>query len=144
MVPTSARLLAALAAAVFLLPLTLVVALGATWPYVPQLVGLLSAAVCAVPVFYRRRNPFRVACAAAGFTVAAVWVPLAILCALMVATFGGWAWLLFALLLPAAAITALIAAFQRARGAECGRVAVALGRAMGALSLLCWGYVMLR
>ncbi|MFG2843729.1 hypothetical protein ACGF12_11225 [Kitasatospora sp. NPDC048296] len=101
-------------------------------------VGLLTAAICAVPVFCRRQDRFRVACAAAGFTVAGVWVPLLILGLLAVLGLGGWVWYLAFLFMPVAAIAALIAAFQRARGPECGRVAVALGWSAAAASVACW------
>ncbi|WP_218202439.1 hypothetical protein [Kitasatospora aureofaciens] len=142
--PASARWLAGVAVAVFLLPLAVMVGtFGVAWPYFQDLVGLVCPAACAVPVFYRERNPFRVACAAAGAVVAAVWVPLALIAIWPVLALGCWSWFLLCLFLPIAAITALIAAFQRARGAECGRVAAALGWAVGALSVICWVYVTL-
>ncbi|WP_153466704.1 hypothetical protein [Streptomyces kaniharaensis] len=46
------------------------------------------ASAVAVPVFFPRRDRFRVACAAAGFAVAAVWVPLILLTFFAVLGFG--------------------------------------------------------
>ncbi|MET8625514.1 hypothetical protein ABZW30_17500 [Kitasatospora sp. NPDC004669] len=123
----------------FVPPLVLIGSVfGIGWPYVHYLVGLVSAVACAVPVCFRRRDRFRVGCAAAGFTVAAVWVPLTILAFFPVLVFGGWAWFLACLSVPVAAITALIAAFQRARGPECGRTAAALGWSAAAVSVAGW------
>ncbi|MFH8382629.1 hypothetical protein ACH4E7_17015 [Kitasatospora sp. NPDC018058] len=141
--PASARWLAGVAVAVFVPPLVLIGSVfGIGWPYVHHLVGLVSAAACAVPVAVpacsRRRDHFRVACAAAGFTVAAVWVPLTVLAFFAVLVFGGWAWFLTCLSVPVAAITALIAAFQRARGPECGRTAAVLGWSAAAASVAGW------
>ncbi|MFI9160736.1 hypothetical protein [Kitasatospora aureofaciens] len=89
--------------------------------------GLLTAVVCTVPVFCRCEDRFRVACAAAGFTVVAVWVPPLIIGFLAVLPLCGWVWCLAYLFMPVAAVATLIAAFQRARGPECGRMAVAVG-----------------
>ncbi|MFE3501331.1 hypothetical protein [Kitasatospora sp. NPDC059160] len=138
-VPTSARWLAGVASAVPLVPLVLIApTCGAGLRLFLSAVGLLSGAVCAVPVFYRRQDRFRVACAAAGFTVAAVWVPLLIIGLLAALALGGWAWFLAFLLMPVAAISVLIAAFQRARGLEHGRAAVALGGLAAAVSVAGW------
>ncbi|WP_188309796.1 hypothetical protein [Streptomyces sp. CBMA123] len=138
-VPASARWLAGAASAVFLVPLLpLAGAYGVGLRLFLAAVGLLTAAACAVPVFYRRRDRFRVACAAAGFTVAAVWLPFLVIGLLAVLSLGGWAWFLAFLFMPVAAITALIAAFQRARGPECGRAAVALGWIAATASAVGW------
>ncbi|MGW2375156.1 MULTISPECIES: hypothetical protein [Kitasatospora] len=138
-VPASARWLAGVACAVFVVPLVLVAATyGVSLLLFLCVVGLLTAAVCAVPVFYRRQDRFRVACAAAGFTVAGVWLPLLVLALLTVLSLGGWASYLTYLLTPVAAITALIAAFQRARGTDRGRVAVVLAWSAAAASMAGW------
>ncbi|MGW3039376.1 hypothetical protein ACWC9T_04835 [Kitasatospora sp. NPDC001159] len=138
-VPASARWLAGVAVAVFLPPLVLIgPVFGIGWPYVHHSVGLVSAVACAVPACLRRRDRFRVACAAAGFAVAAVWVPLTVLAFFAVLVFGGWAWFLTCLSVPVAAITAMIAAFQRARGPECGRTAAVLGWSAAAVSAAGW------
>ncbi|MFI9360731.1 hypothetical protein ACIG5E_06675 [Kitasatospora sp. NPDC053057] len=141
-VPASARWLAGVACAVFVVPLVLImVAYGVSarlFLLFLSMVGLLTAAVCTVPVFYRRQDRFRVACAAAGFTVAGVWVPLLILGVLAALDQGSWAWCLAYLFMSVAAIAALIAAFQRACGPDCGRVAVALGWSAAVVSMACW------
>ncbi|MFF2143142.1 hypothetical protein [Kitasatospora sp. NPDC058190] len=139
-VPASARWSAGVAVAVCVVPSVLIAVTcrGVDLRLFLCAVGLLAAVVCAVPVFYRRQDRFRVACAAAGFTVAGVWVPLLILGLLAVLSLGGWAWYLAYLFMPVSAIAALIAAFQRARGPECGRVAVAFGWSAAAASVACW------
>ncbi|MFJ7246144.1 hypothetical protein ACIQWA_16015 [Kitasatospora sp. NPDC098652] len=138
-VPASARWSAGMASAVFLVPLILIAPTYEVglWLFLAA-VGLLTAAVCSVPSFYRRQDRFRVACAAAGFTVAGVWLPLLILGLLAVLSLGGWPWFLAFLFMPVAAISALIAAFQRARGPEHGRAAVALGRVAAVVSVAGW------
>lgn len=138
-VPASARWLAGVASVVFLAPQVLIApTYGVSLRLFLSAVGLLTGAACAVPVFYRRQDRFRVACAAAGFTVAGVWVPLLILGLLAVLLLGGWAWFLAFLFMPVAAISALIAAFQRARGPERGRAAVALGWVAAGVSVAGW------
>ncbi|MER7669570.1 hypothetical protein ABTY61_14015 [Kitasatospora sp. NPDC096128] len=138
-VPASARWLAGAASAVFLVPQVLIApTYGVSLRLFLAAVGLLTGAVCAVPVLYRRQDRFRVACAAAGFTVAGVWVPLLILGLLAVLSLGGWAWFLAFLFMPVTAISTLIAAFQRARGPEHGRAAVALGWVAAAVSVAGW------
>ncbi|CAM5623049.1 hypothetical protein BOQ63_032165 [Streptomyces viridifaciens] len=138
-VPASARWSAGMACAVFVVPLVLIAgAYGVSFALFLSAVGLLTAVVCTVPVFCRREDRFRVACAAAGFTVAAVWVPLLIIGFLAVLPLCGWAWCLAYLFMPVAAVTTLIAAFQRARGPECGRTAVAPGWLAAVASAAGW------
>ncbi|MFD8708715.1 hypothetical protein ACFV1W_40085 [Kitasatospora sp. NPDC059648] len=129
-----------MACAVFGVPLVLIAgAYGVSLRLVLlSAVGLLTAVVCTVPVCCRREDRFRVACAAAGFTVAAVWVPLLITGFLAVLPLDGWFWYLAYLFMPVAAVATLIAAFQQARGPECGRTAVALGWLAAAASVAGW------
>ncbi|MFD9690564.1 hypothetical protein ACFWXO_32940, partial [Kitasatospora sp. NPDC059088] len=106
-----------MASAVPLVPLVLIApTCGAGLRLFLSAVGLLSGAVCAVPVFYRRQDRFRVACAAAGFTVAAVWVPLLIIGLLAALALGGWAWFLAFLLMPVAGGARRVWRRQPARG----------------------------
>ncbi|MGA5816614.1 hypothetical protein ACPC54_01935 [Kitasatospora sp. NPDC094028] len=143
-VPTSARWLAGVAVAVFTVPLLLTLALsGVSWPFVVPIIELLSAAGCAVPFCYRDRNRFRVACAAGGAIVASLWTPAMIFVVWVSVVLDDWGWSVAHLALAGAAIAALIAAFQRARGVACGRTAAAVGWAAGALSLGAWACVAL-
>ncbi|MFJ2582627.1 hypothetical protein [Kitasatospora aureofaciens] len=122
----SARWLAALAVAVCLLPLVIVVpVLGFRGP-LPHMAALVGAAACAVPLFRREQDAFRVSCAAAGAVAAIATVPLLFVGNWTVTLLGGWS-LFLLLLYPTAAIPALIAAFHRARGREYGLVAAAVG-----------------
>ncbi|MFI6155496.1 hypothetical protein ACIBCA_22745 [Kitasatospora sp. NPDC051170] len=142
-VPASARLLAAAATAVFVLPLLLALArFGVAWPYLVPAVQLLSAAGCAAPICFRRRDHFRVACAAAGAIVASLWTPVLIVGGLIL-LFTDFRWAIACFAMVAAAIAVLIAAFQRAKGAECGRPAVVVGWSAAALALTDWAYVAL-
>ncbi|MDH6704099.1 hypothetical protein P3T27_000800 [Kitasatospora sp. MAA19] len=142
-VPGSARWLAGLAASVCLLPLALAVVAFGLQGSILHVVALVGAVACAVPVCYRERGPFRVACAAAGTVVAVASVPLLFVSIWFVIGFGGWFLLADFVFLPIAAIPALVAAFQRARGPEYGRGAAALGWFVGVLSLLGWSLVTL-
>ncbi|MER7846582.1 hypothetical protein ABTZ03_21785 [Kitasatospora sp. NPDC096077] len=138
-IPASARWLAGAASAVFLVPFILTaLTRGVSGQLYLCAIGLLTGAFCTVPVFYRRRDRFRVACAAAGFSVAAVWVPVLVIGLLAALGLGAWDWFLGYLALPLAAIAALIGAFQRAYGPDSGRSAVAVGWAAAAVSAACW------
>ncbi|WP_369184333.1 hypothetical protein [Streptomyces sp. Y1] len=144
LVPTSARRLVGVAVAVFAVPLLLTFRpSGVIWSHVVQGVELLSAAGCAAPLCFRDRKRFRVACAAGGAVVASLWTPALLLGLLAALALGDWGWLLTHLALAGAAIAALIAAFQRAKGADHGRPAAAIGWAAGALSLGAWACVAL-
>ncbi|MEV8322759.1 hypothetical protein [Kitasatospora sp. NPDC056731] len=142
-VPGSARVLAGLAAAVCLLPLVLAAVafgLGGSFLFL-HVIALVSTVAAAVPVCYRERGPFRIACAAAGAVVAVASVPLLFVGIWFVIGFGAWLMLAAFLFLPVAAIPALVAAFQRARGPEYGQTAAVLGWTVGVLSLLGWSLV---
>lgn len=135
-VPGSAKRLAALAVAVALLPLVVLTTAFDGMLTFLHLVGLLGGIACAVPLFFRKRDPFRVACAAAGAVVAVISVPMLILSLWAMAVFEDWLVLPLSLLyLPVAAIPSLVAAFQRARGPECGRVTAVVARCTGGASL---------
>ncbi|MGW3229550.1 hypothetical protein [Kitasatospora sp. NPDC001095] len=139
----SARWLTALGIVAFLLPVIAMTAGRGTSALVFYLPALLCVAVCAVPSFFRRRDRFRIACAAAGMTVAAVSAPPGVL-GLWFAVFApGWARLLYLafLALPVTAIAALIAGFQRAKGRGSGRRAVAVAWAATAITVAGWGYI---
>ncbi|MFG2904457.1 hypothetical protein ACGF13_05255 [Kitasatospora sp. NPDC048286] len=139
----SARWLTGLGIVAFLLPMLAMAAsrrMSAPAFYLP---ALLCVAVCAVPSFFRRRDRFRIACAAAGMTVAAVSAPPGVLGLLFAVFAPGWGWLLYLafLALPVTAIAALIAGFQRAKGRDSGRRAVAVAWAATAITVTGWGYI---
>ncbi|MEU9043762.1 MULTISPECIES: hypothetical protein [unclassified Kitasatospora] len=137
-VPVSARWLSGLGIVAFLLPLVPVLAgFGPAGAFL-YAVGLLCAAGCAVPLFFRDPKRFRVACAAAGMGVAAVSVPLALAGLLIALAIAGWTPYLAFLALPITAIAGLIAGFQRARGRECGRGAAVVAWACAAITVIGW------
>ncbi|MFJ9691838.1 hypothetical protein [Kitasatospora sp. NPDC101183] len=137
--PTSARWSAAAAVAVFALPALLTaLLLGLSWPYLAPVVELLSAAACVAPLCFRRRDHFRVACAAAGAIVASVWLPTLLVFTVLCLGIGDLLGLLARFAAVAASIAALIAAFQRAKGTEHGRPAAFVGWTASALALASW------
>ncbi|MFJ7907702.1 hypothetical protein [Kitasatospora sp. NPDC096204] len=141
--PVSARWLTGLGIVAFLLPMPAMAAGRGTSAPVFYLPALLCVAVCAVPSFFRRRDRFRIACAAAGMTVAAVSAPPGVLGLLFAVAVPGWGWLLYLafLALPVTAIAALIAGFQRAKGRESGQRAVTVAWAATAITVTGWGYL---
>ncbi|MET8541707.1 hypothetical protein ABZW03_13795 [Kitasatospora sp. NPDC004799] len=140
-VPMSARWLSGLGVVAFLLSvIPLVAGLGPVGVFLPGL-GLLCVAACAVPPFFRRRDHFRVACAAAGMTVAAVSVPVGLFGILAVLLAHGWLLYLAFAALPATAIAGLVAGFQRAKGLRFGGPAVVVAWLFAVLTVLGWGYV---
>ncbi|RKT18538.1 hypothetical protein BX285_2967 [Streptomyces sp. 1114.5] len=136
-VPTSARVLAALATAVCLWPLVTVTMTFGVGGSILHVIAAVSAAACAVPVFYREQGPFRIACAAAGAVVAVASLPLLFVGSLAAVGLGGWS-VFLVFLFPTAAIPALIAAFQRARGRQFGLVAAAFGWFAAVASVAGW------
>ncbi|MBD0672127.1 hypothetical protein [Streptomyces sp. CBMA156] len=148
-VPVSARWMSGLGVGAFLLPLVSVVA-GSGQGVVSAfglLCVLLGVMPCAVPPFFRRRDHFRVACAAAGMTVAAVSLPTGLFGVMAALFVGGWLsylTLLALLALPATAIAGLIAGFQRARGGECGRRAAVVAWVFTAVTVIGWTYLAVR
>ncbi|MFJ8628098.1 hypothetical protein ACIRD3_35410 [Kitasatospora sp. NPDC093550] len=139
----SARWLSGLGGAAFLLPVVAVLdGYGAAGVSL-YAAGLLCAAACAVPPFFRSRKHFRVACAAAGMGVAAVSVPCALVGVLFLLLTGAWPLYLAFLALPITAVAGLIAGFQRARGPECGRRAAVVAWVCAAVTVIGWGVVSL-
>ncbi|MQS11729.1 hypothetical protein F7Q99_05350 [Streptomyces kaniharaensis] len=105
-----------------------------------HVIALSSAVACAVPVFCRDRDAFRVACATAGVVVAVASVFPVLMLGWIAIVGAGWSpFLVF--LLPTAAIPALVAAFQRARGRQYGLVASAFGWFTGLASIAGWTLV---
>ncbi|MFJ6616586.1 hypothetical protein ACIQOW_03250 [Kitasatospora sp. NPDC091335] len=148
-VPVSARWMSGLGVGAFLLPLIPVAA--GSGQGVLSAFGLLCVMLCvvpcAVPPFFRRRDHFRVACAAAGMTLATVSVPTGLFGVMVALLVGGWLSylaLLTLLALPATAIAGLIAGFQRARGGECGRRAAVVAWVFTAVTVIGWTYLAVR
>ncbi|MBO1415257.1 hypothetical protein [Streptomyces sp. FH025] len=140
-VPVSARWLSGMGIVVFLVPVvSMVAALGPDGAAV-YVFGLVCAVACAVPAFFRHRNRFRVACAAAGMGIAAISVPLGLVGILFLVLDQAWIFYLAFLSLPTAAIAGLIAGFQRARGQECGRRAAVVAWVLAAVTVIGWGFI---
>lgn len=140
-VPVSARWLTGLGIVAFLLPvIPLRAGYGPAGVYF-YLPVLLCVAACAVPSFFRRRDRFRVACAAAGMAVAAVSAPPGVVGLWFALALPGWGPLLYLafLALPLTAIAALIAGFQRAEGRASGRRAVVVAWTTAAVTVIGWG-----
>ncbi|MFE6052170.1 hypothetical protein ACFQ6N_15555 [Kitasatospora sp. NPDC056446] len=140
-VPVSARWLSGLGVGAFLLPVVAVADGFGTAGVFLYAAGLVCAVACAVPTFFRRRDHFRVACAAAGMAVAAVSVPSGLVGVMFALAVDGWLFYLAFLLLPVTAVAGLVAGFQRARGRECGRRAVVVAWLCAAVTVTGWGWV---
>ncbi|MEU8922645.1 hypothetical protein AB0D10_17170 [Kitasatospora sp. NPDC048545] len=140
-VPVSARWLSGLGGVAFLLPVAAVVDEFGTAGAVLYVPGLLCAVACAVPAFFRSRERFRTACAAAGMAVAAVSIPAGLIGVLYGLAIGRWTLYLAFLALPVAAVAGLVAGFRRARGRGCGRWAAMVARACAAVTVIGWGAV---
>ncbi|WP_157849824.1 MULTISPECIES: hypothetical protein [Streptomyces] len=135
--PTSARVQAALAAVVCLWPLVTVTVMFGVSGSILHVIAAVSAVACAVPVFRREPGAFRIACAAAGAVVAVASAPLLFVGSLAAVGLGGWS-VFLVFLFPTAAIPALVAAFQRARGRRYGLVAAAFGWFAAVASVAGW------
>ncbi|MGW1176099.1 hypothetical protein ACWD4P_20575 [Kitasatospora sp. NPDC002543] len=137
-VPVSARWLSGIGAAVFLLPLGIVV-LGFSWSGLElYAVGLLLGGACAVPPFLSDPARHRRACAVAGIVITVVSAPFVFLGVVFLASIWYGAVFLACFSLPAAAVAGLTAGFQRARGREHGRLAAGIAWASGATALVGW------
>ncbi|MBV2153468.1 hypothetical protein [Kitasatospora sp. SUK 42] len=140
-VPVSARWLSGMGVVVFLVPVVAMAVVIGPRGTVLYVCGLLCAAACAVPAFFRYRNRFRVACAASGMGIAAVSVPPGLVGIVALILDGTWILYLAFLALPTTAIAGLIAGFQRARGRECGRRAAVVAWLLVAVTVIGWAYL---
>ncbi|GHF41081.1 hypothetical protein GCM10018790_18390 [Kitasatospora xanthocidica] len=140
-VPVSARWLSGLGVVAFLLPVVAVADELGTAAVFLYAAGLLCVVACAVPPFFRDPKRFRVACAAAGMGVAAASIPAGLVGILFAVAIEGWPLYLAFLALPSTAIAGLIAAFQRARGRECGQAAAGVAWACAAITVIGWAYI---
>ncbi|MFF7989733.1 hypothetical protein ACFZDG_08090 [Kitasatospora xanthocidica] len=142
-VPLSARWLSGLGGVAFLLPVIAITDGFGTAGVFLYAAGLLCVVACAVPPFFRDPKRFRVACAAAGMVVAAASIPSGLVGILFAVAIESRPLYLAFLALPVTAIAGLIAAFQRARGRDCGRRAAVVAWLCAAATAVGWSAVSL-